>query len=398
MQPTLAGASAPLNTSIHYRPRGHIVNLTPGMQAHNDRVENAHGMMHDITQKMRDCGTDLGNGNIHYCRHPQCMRCVLEERRLETRQAIRETFAGLENEQLAFVTILLPVTTDTSTVWPVIKKHKAKFRSAIDERRRKRGAAWDKVQMVGWWELDRYTDEDFDNLGRNTQHALEDLNAPLFATGRTVWRPHLHAIVALGGVTPQDIKEMFQGKGYNGRHQVKVEPFDTRRPTNRNLQTLVRYCLKMRLESNYKRTSPFDPDYHNKEGKNREREWWSLKDIKTHGEWLNEPRSGFQSLKFTIGVSRKERTDSTDNEKVINGTSGIENNCDEICDRDVVPVGLGVGDQVMSIGHVKQLLDTNWLHRIHQRVRERHVQSRPLPLPPNISGSRTDPHAGRREL
>lgn len=398
MQPTLAGASAPLNTSIHYRPHGHIVNLTPGMQAHNDRVMQSHGMMHDIAQKMRDCGSDMGNGNFYYCRHPQCMRCVLEERRLETRQAIRETFAGLDNEQLAFVTILLPVTKDITEVWPAIKKHKAKFRSAIDERRRKRGAAWDKVQMVGWWELDRYTDTEFDQLGRNTQHSLEDLNAPLVATGRTVWRPHLHAIVGLGGVTPQDIKEMFEGKGYNGRHQVLVEPFDTRRSVNMNIQTLVRYCLKMRLESNYKRTGPFDPDYHNKEGKNREREWWSLKDIKTHGEWLNEPRSGFQSLKFTIGVSRKERSDSTDNVEVSNETSGIENNCDGISDRDVVPVGRGVEDQAMGIGHVKQLLDTNWLHRIAQRVRERHEQSRSLPLSPDIPSSRTGPQAGRSEL
>lgn len=394
MQSTLAGASAPPNTSIDYRPHGHIVNLTPGMQAQNDRVEQAHGMMHDITQKMRDCGSDMGNGNFYYCRHPQCMRCVLEERRLETRQITRKTFAGLGNDQLAFVTILLPVTKDVSEVWPAIKKHKAKFRNAVDERRRKRGAAWDKVQMVGWWELDRYTDTEFHQLGRNTQHALEDLNAPLVGTGRTVWRPHLHAIVALGGVTSQDIKEMFEGKGYNGRHQVLVEPFDTRRPTNRNLQTLVRYCLKMRLESKYKRTDPFDPDYHNKEGKDRERQWWSLKDIKTHGEWLNEPRSGFQSLKFTIGVSRKERTDSTDNVEVSNETSGIETDCDRASDRDMVPVGVGVEDQAMGIGHVKQLLDTNWPHRIAQRVRGRHAQSRSVPLPASISGSQTRPHAG----
>ena len=398
MQPTLAGASAPPNTSIYYRPHGHIVNLSPGMQAHNDRVEQSLGMMHDITTKMRDCGTDMGNGNYYYCRHPQCMRCVLEERRLETRQAIRETFAGLDNDQLAFVTILLPVTKDISEVWPAIKKHKAKFRNAVDERRRKRGAAWDKVQMVGWWELDRYTDTEFQTLGRNTQHALEDLNAPLIATGRTVWRPHLHAIVGLGGVTPQDIKEMFEGKGYNGRHQVLVEPFDTRRPANMNLQTLVRYCLKMRLESNYKRTGPFDPDYHKKKGKDRERQWWSLKDIKTHAEWLNEPRSGFQSLKFTIGVSRKERSDSNDNVEVTNETSGIEDNCDGVSGGDVAPVVLGVGDQAMGIGHVKQLLDTNWLHQIAQRVREHHEQSRSLPSPPDIPSSRTGPQAGHGEL
>lgn len=394
MQPTLAGASAPPNTSIHYRPHGHIVNLTPGMQAQNDRVELSLGMMHEISRKMSDCGTDRGNGNFYYCRHPQCMRCVLEERRLETRQAIRKTFAGLDNDDLAFVTILMPVTKNISEVWPAIKKHKAKFRSAIDERRRKRGAAWDKVQMVGWWELDRYTDTEFHALGRNTQHALEDLNAPLIATGRTVWRPHLHAIVALGGVTPKDIKEMFEGKGYNGRHQVLVEPFDTRRPVNMNLQTLVRYCLKMRLETDYKRTGPFDPDYHSKEGKDRERHWWPLKDIKTHGEWLNEPRSGFQSLKFTIGVSRKERTDSKDNEEVINETSGIGNDCDGVSGSAGVSGVLGVEDKAMGVGHVKQLLEPNWLHQIAQRVRERHAQSQSSSLQPDNSGFRTGPHGG----
>ena len=232
----------------------------------------------------------------------------------------------------------------------------------------------------------------------NTQHALEDLNAPLIATGRTVWRPHLHAIVALGGVTPKDIKEMFEGKGYNGRHQVLVEPFDARRPVNMNLQTLVRYCLKMRLESNYKRTRAFDPDYHNKEGKDRERQWWSLKDIKTHGEWLNEPRSGFQSLKFTIGVSRKERSDSKDNVEVTNETSDIGNDCGGVSGSDGVSDVLGVADQAIGVGHVKQLLDTNLLHRIAQRVRERHAQSRSSPLPPDIPSSRTGPQAGHGEL
>lgn len=398
MQPTLAGASAPPNTSIHYRPHGHIVNLTPGMQAQNDRVEQSLGMMHEISRKMSDCGTDMGNGNFYYCRHPQCMRCVLEERRLETRQAIRKTFAGLDNDDLAFVTILLPVTKNISEVWAAIKKHKAKFRSAIDERRRKRGAAWDKVQMVGWWELDRYTDTEFHALGRNTQDALEDLNAPLIATGRTVWRPHLHAIVALGGVTPKDIKEMFEGKGYNGRHQVHVQPFYARKEVNKNLQRAIRYCLKMRLETDYKRTGPFDPDYHSKEGKDRERQWWSLKDIKTHGEWLNEPRSGFQSLKFTIGVSKKERSDREDNVEVTNETSGIGNTCDETSGGDGVCDVLGVEDKAMSVGHVKQLLDTNWLHQIAQRVRERHVQSRSLSSSPNIPSSRTDPQAGHGEL
>lgn len=398
MQPTLAGASAAPNTSIDHRPHGHILNLTSGMQAHNDRVTQSLGLMHDITTKMRDCGTDMGNGNFYYCHHPQCMRCVLEERRLETRQAIRETFADLNNDQLAFVTILLPVTKNISEVWPAIRKHEAKFRNAIDERRRKRGAVWDKVQMVGWWELDRYTDKDFHLLGRNTQHALDDLGAPLFATGRTVWRPHLHAIIGLGGVTPQDIKEMFEGKGYNGRHQVLVEPFNARRPVNRNLQTLVRYCLKMRLESNYKRTGPFDPDYHNKEGKDRQRQWWSLKDIKAHAEWLNEPRSGFQSLKFTVGVSRKERSDSNNNVEVKNETSDIEDNCDGISGGDGVSNVHIVEGQAIGIGHVKQLLETNWLHRIALRVRERHEQSRSLPSPQDIPGSRTGPHAGHGEL
>src|SRR5690606_32867802 len=140
------------------------------------------------------------------------------------------------------------------------------------------------------------------------------------------------------------------------------------------------------LESNYKRTGPFDPDYHNKEGKNRERQWWSLKDIKTHAEWLNEPRSGFQSLKFTIGVSRKERAQSKDNLEVTNETSCIGSNCDGISGGDGVTDALGVGDQDMDVGHVKPLLEPNWLHAIAQRVRQRHAQSRSLSLPPGIPG------------
>ncbi|MCB8837023.1 hypothetical protein LH400_06240 [Aurantimonas sp. VKM B-3413] len=272
------------------------------MEAQRQAVMNAMGMMHDVFHRMRDCGDDDRWGGVNYCRVPTCPRCFMRFRAQETGKAIKRDFEGATNDDLAFFTILLPLTAAIGDVGEIIEVEKRRIRNMF-ARRRRDDDRWNAIHFVGWWEMDRTDPEKLAEAGRNSRLFYEQTNAPVFAMpGQTLWRPHLHGIVYLGGLTAADFAETLRNYGHGSAYQVDVQEFDTKRPVGRNIQSVVRYALKFRIENDFKCPRGFDyaEDEKTKCCSNVDRNWWSSKDIKTYTEWLMSDRSGFRSLRFQI--------------------------------------------------------------------------------------------------
>ena len=277
--------------------------LKPGMEAQRHHVMKVLGRSHDLWARMENCGSSDDHGNMKLCGVPLCPRCFMDRRRRETAQAVRGTFAGAANDQMCFCTVLTEVTTDLSEAADIIEKDKRRIINMVSAMRRK-DARWKDVHLTGWWEMERIAAGDVPTLGRNSRIALEQLGAPVLALAdTTVWRPHLHAIAALGSVTPSEFADGLREYGHSAAYQVDVQPFHSDRPIGKNISTIVRYSLKFRIECDYKAPAAFA--YGEQEDEKRlvshQRQWWPHRDIKAYAEWLCMQRRGFQSLRFKIG-------------------------------------------------------------------------------------------------
>jgi hypothetical protein len=327
-----------------YAEKKKIKYLFSGMEAQRQRVMTAIGQGDRLYDKMSECGSVDDWDNIKYCGVPLCPRCFMDRRGRETARAAQMTFAGIQNEGLVFLTLLAPVRADINKVEEIQREIRNSLRNIIAYRRR-HDARWNDVQLTGWWEMDRITASDFDTLGRNKQIALKQLDWPLFVlrTDTTIWCPHLHAIVALGDVTRKEFAEALRGKGFDKSYQVDLQPFHTYRPVGENIQSVVRYSLKFRIEDDVPTADglSYDSDVDERAGRN----WWSDKDIRTYVEWLMRGRgNGFERLRVFIGQKKTTLSSST--------VSGSEHVSVLLCD---------------SV-HDISIQDTNWLNAEAQLI------------------------------
>ncbi|OJU88758.1 MAG: hypothetical protein BGO06_12980 [Shinella sp. 65-6] len=288
------------------RERRQIKYLSPGNREQHRVVRETLPRQHMARRWMENCGEVDDWGNIDYCGVPLCPRCHLRERGVQTGKAIKKVFAGAENEDLAFATILLPVQLDFSGMTDLLENEKRRLRTFID-RQRKKDARWYDFQLRGWWEIDRMSFGDFESSGRNTRIALDDLEFPLMqAPDKTIWRPHLHAIIRKGRLTTEEITRALRKETHSGKYQVDIQPFRAHREVATNIQNVVRYCLKFRIECDYKRPDAQDfieadiADSARSMGRN----WWPAEDIRDYVDWLCVERRGFQSLRVVIGRAK----------------------------------------------------------------------------------------------
>ncbi|TXM61569.1 hypothetical protein [Methylobacterium sp. WL120] len=246
---------------------------------------------------------DERGNNMKLCRVPLCPRCFMNSRGKQTGIAIKRTFAGAANENMAFLTLLVPPTTDLSVVDPCMGKTENRLRNLI-RNRRKTDPRWDTVQYTGWWEMERHDWQDFHGFGRNKKLAMEGLGWPQFANHNddTVWQPHLHAIVCLGSVSRDEFAEALRAKGHGSPYQVDLQGFDQRKDVDKNISDLVRYSMKFRIEADYKMSSAklsWDGT-----ALSLQRDWWRDKDIRDYVEWLMSKRGGFERLRTSVGVKQ----------------------------------------------------------------------------------------------
>ncbi|MFS8122585.1 hypothetical protein QD336_09230 [Rhizobium sp. BR 250] len=280
--------------------------LTKANEAQRQYVKAALPANHLARCWMETCGEVDDYGNIDYCGVPLCPRCHMRERAVQTGKAIKKIFCDAANEELAFATILLPPQLDFSGMTDLVENEKRRLRTFID-RQRKKDARWDDFHLLGWWEIDRMSFGDFETCGRNTRLALDALGFPLMeAPDKTIWRPHLHAIVRKGGLTTEEIASALRKETHTAKYQVDIQPFRAYRDAGDNIQNIVRYCLKFRIECDYKQpdAQDFIEAEQADEAKPAERNWWPAEDIRAYVDWLCLERSGFRSLRVVIGQAK----------------------------------------------------------------------------------------------
>ena len=288
--------------------RRQIRTLTKANEAQRQYVRAALPVNHLAGRWMETCGDVDDYGNIDYCRVPLCPRCHLRERGVQTGKAIKKIFCDASNDELAFATILLPPQLDFSGMTVLIENEKRRLRTFID-RQRRNDARWNDFQLLGWWEVDRMSVGDIETCGRNTRLALDALGFPLMeAPEKTIWRPHLHAIVRKGELSAAEIASALRKETHTARYQVDIQPFRTYRDVGDNIQNIVRYCLKFRIECDYKRqdAQDFIETEQAEEAKPTERQWWPAEDIRAYVDWLCLDRAGFQSLRVIIGQAKEK--------------------------------------------------------------------------------------------
>jgi hypothetical protein len=303
------------------REKKEIEFLTPANEEQRGVVMDALPLNGFLRDQMASCGKRSLTENIIYCRVPLCPRCHMRARTRQSAIAIKKEFAGVANEELAFVTILLPVQTDFNGMTNLFETEKRRLRTLVDRRRAKDGR-WNDFQLMGWWEIDRMSFSDYEGSGRNTRLALDDLDFPVAASpDTTIWRPHLHAIVRLGRLTADEVTGALRKETHTGAYQVDLQGFHTNRDVANNLKSVIRYSLKFRIESDYKRPDALDfIEAEDAEDKARARAWWPAKDIAAYVDWLCPTgRSGFQALRVMIGskAGGEEETGAVATAKVI---------------------------------------------------------------------------------
>lgn len=275
--------------------------LTEGLEQQRTVLMDALGFGHPLRGAAIRCGRidDPDTNYMKRCNIPLCPRCFMTERTKQIKQATRERFAGVPNEQLAFATILLPMSTTLSDVSETIATEKTRMRNMVSLKRRK-DSRWDNFEILGWWEIDRMAYTDIEGLGRNSRIALEQLGIPLFwYDDTTMWRPHLHAIIRLDQLSVSEVADAFRSNGYGAAYQVDIQPFKANRRVGLNIKSVIQYALKFRIESDFKAANDGrDADEYDLAN----RKWWPAEDIRTYAEWLCEENSRFQSLRFSLGV------------------------------------------------------------------------------------------------
>lgn len=332
--------------------------LTKANEAQRQYVKAALPTNHLARRWMETCGEVDEYGNIDYCGVPLCPRCHMRERAVQTGKAIKKIFCEAANEELAFATILLPPQLDFSGMSDLVENEKRRLRTFID-RQRKKDARWDDFQLLGWWEIDRMSFGDFETCGRNTRLALDALGFPLMeAPDKTIWRPHLHAIVRKGGLTTEEIASALRKGTHTAKYQVDIQPFRAYRDAGDNIQNIVRYCLKFRIECDYKRpdAQDFIEAEQADEAKPAERNWWPAEDIRAYVDWLCLERSGFRSLRVVIGQAKDKSASGVQrvmpssisiDEEIEDGEKSTNGMPDRSCTRshvDEVKANSGVSD------------------------------------------------------
>lgn len=306
---SLLDIQAALMASEAFKPyeKKKIPGLTLGMLQHWKAVQVAVGWHDDISDRMRDCGNLDQWGNPSECRFPLCPRCFMLERGRETAENI-ELFAHQGNEQLAFLTLLLPLTRNLDDIPKLKADHKLKIRNALKYKAR-HDPPWKQVYMKGYWEIEHYLDTELEEGGRNTKIATSALNPVAWAVGASVWHLHCHAIVALGDISIEELREALRAKSYDKPYQVDIQPFRSHRTPENNIKSITRYGMKFRIEKDFKRTEPFDPDYVFDMEVSNTRIWWPKDAVEKFTRFLCKPRGGFQGTHFWIGPDGKTKNE-----------------------------------------------------------------------------------------
>lgn len=198
-----------------------------------------------LKSRLLSCGSATEWKNVTRCGAVACATC---RARYTSRQvaAVQEAFEGAGNHDLAFVSIILGLTSWTRDIGDIFIQGRRKLRNIIDKNRRV-SEKWRGLSIVGWMEVDAFDPHRFADLPPNKKVQLEAIGLPWVGVGPT-WVVTIHAIVNLAGVDRYRLAEELR-RGWKAPTQVDVRQFDESKSPDNNINSLVRYCLKNRTDT-----------------------------------------------------------------------------------------------------------------------------------------------------
>lgn len=188
--------------------------------------------------RINDCSKE------YPCFSPFCPRC---RHKFQTRCVgqIHEMMAEIPKSELAFLTILFPVTYDPQTLTTdMLDGWKRAWRQLVS-REAKKDERWGGVRWFGSFEIDVKRPED----ARRSDMAEKTLVGLGMDQSRTdaAFLPHLHMVVTLNGIDREAFRDTVAGK-WPGHYQVRLQSLHSDKTKDENLANLACYISKYRLQ------------------------------------------------------------------------------------------------------------------------------------------------------
>lgn len=230
---------------------------------------------------MNRCGSDDDWGGQFTCRTHGCSRCRGREIAKQVRKAT-QTFAELDNGDLAFATVVIGATTDVRDVRTTFQKFAKDTRNLIAANRRQR-KRWLRLGATFWLETDAILGDDFGHLAPDRMEQLGELAPMFFGASGPVWVVTAHGIVAHPGIDHQEVRAEL-ARRWSGHKRIDVSPFWPDAPKERNLSRTINYALKHECRTHLGRVTDRWPDT------------WRADYYSDLSEWSR----GFQSTRFSV--------------------------------------------------------------------------------------------------
>lgn len=274
-----------------------------------------------LRNTMMGCGQPSEHKVAEPCRKIGCQRCREKCVHREVDKAV-DLFGSCSNSEMAFATVVLGATCNVGDIKNMFAKARRQLRSVIDRRRRAK-PRWNDIEVLGWMEVDLVEEDQLDAIGTQRRSLIDQVGLPTFIRGRPIWVVTFHGVVRLvDRVDRYSFAEALK-EVWPEERQVHVEPFLEEKSLRQNLNSLVRYCLKFKCETNLPPV---------KVG-------WRPERIAEFYEFMAGWSRGFQRCKISIGPKGLKRTvndRSNSYAKTVSRSSSLGDGIDGFCEYEVI--------------------------------------------------------------
>ena len=201
-----------------------------------------------LCDRLISCGV-LSQGSYGWekkCRLPACPYCRALYARRAGRSAVT-AFDGADNSELSMASVLLGSTTDVEKIGDIFLTARSDLRNRVN-RQRSMLRRWNRVQLVGWLEVDAVSPLDAPLLPPERREALLALGLPSAGDHDVIWLPSFHAVVWHPGVDWQEVRDSFALQ-WDCARQVHVQPARSHLTPDQNIRNIVSYALKHQCQT-----------------------------------------------------------------------------------------------------------------------------------------------------
>lgn len=172
------------------------------------------------------------------CGSPFCPFCRHKEQNKRSAKALAK-FASTQKEEMAFLTILHPVTYDPMRD---ARTHMDCLRNGVRNALNYRG--YNQVRMLGAFEIDVKRKEDAATQRSNQVLTALDMDT---TSRRFAYLIHLHSLVDLAGVPKAQVRRAFTGS-FDKPYQVRLSRLRDDMSKADSIEQIARYMFKFRVQ------------------------------------------------------------------------------------------------------------------------------------------------------